>query len=247
MKGTHCHVGGELGTAIFDVDVGVVGDAHHRLFVNGTAVVLASVPNRLAAPVVGLELILAVAAVFACLITFAATIRVPLDGMADPSDATYVPRPEWYFLSLFQLLKYFPGRLEPVATMVIPGAVVTLLALLPFLDRRPERHPGKRRLVMAACGALAVGARRVSDGMFMAAAKALASSSPARDNPKHNLLPPVSALREVAATVALAVALQAQKEGLVSNVSTDQVEQLIRDKVWTPRYVPYLRAAGAAP
>jgi malate dehydrogenase (oxaloacetate-decarboxylating) len=88
-------------------------------------------------------------------------------------------------------------------------------------------------------GALAVGARRVSDGMFMAAAKALARSSPARDNPKHNLLPPVNALREVAATVALAVALQAQKEGLVTDVSTDQVEQRIRAKVWTPRYMPY--------
>jgi malate dehydrogenase (oxaloacetate-decarboxylating) len=96
-------------------------------------------------------------------------------------------------------------------------------------------------------GALAVGARRVSDGMFMAAAKALASSSPARDNPKHNLLPPVSALREVAATVALAVALQAQKEGLVTDVSTDQIEQRIRAKVWTPRYMPYRRATGAAP
>jgi malate dehydrogenase (oxaloacetate-decarboxylating) len=96
-------------------------------------------------------------------------------------------------------------------------------------------------------GALAVGARRVSDGMFMAAAKALANSSPARDNPKHNLLPPVSALREVAMTVALAVALQAQKEGLVTDVSTDQVEQRIRARMWTPRYLPYRRAAGAAP
>jgi malate dehydrogenase (oxaloacetate-decarboxylating) len=94
-------------------------------------------------------------------------------------------------------------------------------------------------------GALAVGARRVSDGMFMAAAKALASSSPARDNPKHNLLPPVSALREVAATVALAVALQAHKEGLVTDMTTDQIEQRIRAKVWTPRYVPYRRAEAA--
>src|SRR5262249_21512715 len=61
------------------------------------------------------------------------------------------------FLSLFPPLKYFPGRLEPVATMVIPGAVVALVALLPFLDRRPERRPAKRRLVMVACGVLAVG------------------------------------------------------------------------------------------
>jgi ubiquinol-cytochrome c reductase cytochrome b subunit len=101
---------------------------------------------------------LAVAAVFACLITLAATVRVPLDGMADPSDATYVPRPEWYFLSLFQMLKYFPGRLEPVATLVIPGVVVTFVALLPFLDRRPERHPARRPLVMLAFGLLAAGA-----------------------------------------------------------------------------------------
>ena len=90
-------------------------------------------------------------------------------------------------------------------------------------------------------GALAVGASRVSDGMFMAAAKALASASPARNNPKHNLLPPVGELREVAVTVALAVALQAHKEGLIGDIRTDQIEQRIRAKMWTPRYVPYRR------
>ena len=81
------------------------------------------------------------AVVFALLLTFALTFRVPLDAIADPSDATYVPRPEWYFLSLFQLLKYFPGPLEPVATIVIPGLVVGGLLLLPFLDRGPEPPP----------------------------------------------------------------------------------------------------------
>ena len=91
-------------------------------------------------------------------------------------------------------------------------------------------------------GALAVGAGRVSDGMFMAAAKALAASSPARDNLKHNLLPPVSALRETAVTVALAVALQAHKEGLAGDIPIEQIEQRIRAKVWTPRYAPYRRA-----
>lgn len=94
-------------------------------------------------------------------------------------------------------------------------------------------------------GALAVGASRVSDGMFMAAAKALASVSPARDNPKHNLLPPVSALRDVSQTVALAVALQAHKEGLARDVPIDQVEARIHAKVWTPRYVPYRRSDRA--
>jgi ubiquinol-cytochrome c reductase cytochrome b subunit len=89
----------------------------------------------------------AIALVFALLLTFALTFRAPLDAIADPSDANYVPRPEWYFLSLFQLLKYFPGPLEPVATIVIPGLLVALLLALPFLDRRGDRHPMKRPIV----------------------------------------------------------------------------------------------------
>jgi ubiquinol-cytochrome c reductase cytochrome b subunit len=89
----------------------------------------------------------AMSAAFALLLTFALGFRVPLDPIADPSDATYVPRPEWYFLSLFQLLKYFPGPLEPIATIVIPGLVVAALLLLPFLDRGPDRHLRKRRTV----------------------------------------------------------------------------------------------------
>lgn len=92
-------------------------------------------------------------------------------------------------------------------------------------------------------GVLAVGASRVTDGMFMAAAKALADASPARNNPRHNLLPPVSALREVAARVALAVAMQARREGNAPDVAIDQIQQRLRAKVWTPHYVP-LTAKG---
>ena len=81
------------------------------------------------------------AAVFASLITLAALVPAPLDEIANPADANYVPRPEWYFLSLFQMLKYFPGPLEPVATMVIPTVVGAFLVLLPFVDRGDGRHP----------------------------------------------------------------------------------------------------------
>jgi malate dehydrogenase (oxaloacetate-decarboxylating) len=95
-------------------------------------------------------------------------------------------------------------------------------------------------------GALAVKAVRVTDSMFMAAAQALASASPARSNASRNLLPPVTALRDVAVSVALAVALQAHKEGLTSGLSTDQIEGLIRGKVWTPHYVPYKRIKNSA-
>jgi hypothetical protein len=92
---------------------------------------------------------IAVAVVFALLLTFAIAFNAPLDAVADPTDATYVPRPEWYFMSLFELLKHFPGPFEPVATIIIPGIVVALLFLLPFLDRRPDRAPASRPLVIA--------------------------------------------------------------------------------------------------
>ena len=99
----------------------------------------------------------AAAAVFALLVTFATLFSPPLDTVADPTDATYVPRPEWYFLSLFQLLKYFPGPLEPLATMVIPGLVVAVLFFLPFLDARADRHPLKRPLVTGGFGLIGLG------------------------------------------------------------------------------------------
>src|SRR5215470_6999583 len=92
---------------------------------------------------------IAVAAVFALLLTFAVAFNAPLDAVADPTDATYIPRPEWYFMSLFELLKHFPGRWEPIATVVIPGLVVGLLFLLPFLDRRFVREPAKRPVVIS--------------------------------------------------------------------------------------------------
>jgi ubiquinol-cytochrome c reductase cytochrome b subunit len=58
-----------------------------------------------------------------------------LDAPADPSSADYPARPEWYFLSLFQMLKMFPGRIEVVGTFVIPSCVAILLASLPLWDR----------------------------------------------------------------------------------------------------------------
>ncbi len=72
-----------------------------------------------------------------------------LEGPADPTDASYIPRPEWYFLGLFQLLKYFPGKWEVVGAMVVPGIVAGFLALLPWIDRGPERRPERRRAVLS--------------------------------------------------------------------------------------------------
>ncbi len=69
-----------------------------------------------------------------------------LEEFADPTDANYNPRPEWYFLFLFQMLKLFPGKLEAVAAVVLPLLALLLLLLIPLLDRGPERHPLRRPL-----------------------------------------------------------------------------------------------------
>ena len=75
---------------------------------------------------------------------------------ADPA-SNFVARPEWYFLFLFQLLKYFEGPLSIIATVLIPGAVATFLFALPFLDRAPTRAPAKRGPVLAGVGTVMVG------------------------------------------------------------------------------------------
>ncbi|MDE3156192.1 MAG: cytochrome b N-terminal domain-containing protein [Acidobacteriota bacterium] len=91
---------------------------------------------------------LLVALVFAGLLSFAVLGHAPLAAKANPADASYVPRPEWYFLSLFQLLHYFKGGLEPVATIGIPTLLVLVLLALPWLDRKHDRDPRKRPAVI---------------------------------------------------------------------------------------------------
>ena len=58
-----------------------------------------------------------------------------LDAPADPSSSDYPARPEWYFLSLFQMLKLFPGDREVIGTIVIPTAIMVLMLLIPLFDR----------------------------------------------------------------------------------------------------------------
>lgn len=94
---------------------------------------------------------------FLILVALAFFVGAPLEAQADPSDSSYTPRPEWYFLFLFQLLKYFPGQLEVVGVFVIPTLAVLLLLALPFLDSSRRRHFTSRPLVTGAAAAFAVG------------------------------------------------------------------------------------------
>ena len=95
--------------------------------------------------------------VFLILVALAYLVGAPLEARADPSDTTYTPRPEWYFLFLFQLLKYFPGQLEVVGVVLIPTLIIILLFFLPVLDRSPRRHFRSRPIVIAVAGLAVVG------------------------------------------------------------------------------------------
>lgn len=88
-------------------------------------------------------------------------------------------------------------------------------------------------------GVLAVSARRVTDGMFEAAARALAETSPSRRDPSGPLLPPVTELRSVARTVAGAVARVARAEGLCEDLTDEQIDARIDRTMWRPMYQPY--------
>ncbi len=82
-------------------------------------------------------------------IILAVVFTVVLEYPADTTDNLYVPKPEWFFMSLYQLLKYFPGKLEIIATAIIPAGGLVVLLILPFIDKNPEKRPGKRPIAMA--------------------------------------------------------------------------------------------------
>jgi cytochrome c2 len=79
-----------------------------------------------------------------------------LGPKVDPTTTTYVPRPEWYFFFLFELLRVIkPAELTPMATIGIPTICMVLLLLLPFYDRNPERRP-ERRPIATTTGILVI-------------------------------------------------------------------------------------------
>jgi ubiquinol-cytochrome c reductase cytochrome b subunit len=95
--------------------------------------------------------------IFLILLGLVIFFGIPSEPRADPTDTAYIPRPEWYFMFLFQLVKYFPGYLEWAGILVVPGLFVLLLLSIPFLSRGRERRPLRRLLAMGILGILVVG------------------------------------------------------------------------------------------
>lgn len=100
--------------------------------------------------------------IFLVLILLATFVGVHDSPKADPSDTSYVPRPEWYFLFLFKFLALYGqipglGKIEWIAAVIIPGLAIGLLTLLPFIDRSPHRYYAKRALPLGIMGIMVWG------------------------------------------------------------------------------------------
>jgi cbb3-type cytochrome oxidase cytochrome c subunit len=103
--------------------------------------------------------------------------------MADPTDTRYIPRPEWYFLFLFETLKLFQGPLEVLGAVVLPNLGIVALFLVPFFDRGPAIRV-RRRTVAITLTALAV------LGWAGLTQRAVATTPASMEDPYAGLRPP---------------------------------------------------------
>ena len=100
--------------------------------------------------------------IFILLIVLATFVGISPEAKADPSDTSYIPRPEWYFLFLFKFLALYGqipllGKIEWIATVAIPGIAIGVLTLLPFIDKSPNRYYGKRILPISIMAIMVTG------------------------------------------------------------------------------------------
>ena len=82
--------------------------------------------------------------IFVLLLLLATFVGIPAEAKADPSDTSYIPRPEWYFLFLFKFLALYGqlpliGKIEWLATVLVPTIALGVLTLIPFIEKSPHR------------------------------------------------------------------------------------------------------------
>jgi ubiquinol-cytochrome c reductase cytochrome b subunit len=142
---------------------------------------------------------------------------VAIGPPANPADAQYVPRPEWYYLPIFQWLKYWHGAGSIVGVLLIPLVVVLAVLAVPFLDRSVERRPWKRPAAMGSYAfilfaLMGLGLRsQYSDRHDAGVSQQLAKQQAEETEYMHKLFEPeLSSATLAAANVALADPLAAK-------------------------------------
>ena len=97
------------------------------------------------------------AATVLLLVLLALAFGAPLEAPADPTDTSYIPRPEWYFLPIYQLLKLVPGSFEAVIAVGVPTVLLIVLLGLPFFDRNSTRNLLHRPVALVSLAVLLAG------------------------------------------------------------------------------------------
>lgn len=100
-------------------------------------------------------LVAAAGALALCVV--AALVTSQDTGPANPAAGNFVPRPEWYFLSHYEILKMLPGNMQVIGTFVLPNILLAVLMAVPFLDRGPDRHWRKRKFWVTAGALVSLG------------------------------------------------------------------------------------------
>ncbi|HEY0614482.1 MAG TPA: cytochrome b N-terminal domain-containing protein [Candidatus Elarobacter sp.] len=108
-------------------------------------------------------------AMFVIIVVLAVFAPAPFDAKADPNNTEFVPYPAWYFLALYALLDVvgkFPPAIVQIstlfATIIMPGLLVALLIVLPFIDRNPSRRPSRRPWILGLTALTLIGAIALS-------------------------------------------------------------------------------------
>jgi ubiquinol-cytochrome c reductase cytochrome b subunit len=100
--------------------------------------------------------------------------------LGDPADplnkAHYTPEPAWYFFGVYQLLKYFPGKLDVLAMVGLPLVGILVLLFLPWIDRNPSRNPKKRPIALGMAAVIVIGLGILTYQGMSSVPKALAST-----------------------------------------------------------------------
>lgn len=114
---------------------------------------------------------------------FANFAQLGLGSMADPTDTRYIPRPEWYFLFLFETLKLFEGPLEVLGAVVLPNLAIVALFLVPFFDRGRAIRVRQRTVAIALTVFAVVGWAGLTQ-------RAVATTPASMEDPDAGLRPP---------------------------------------------------------
>ena len=158
-------------------------------------------------------------------------LGAPLEEIADPATTTYVPRPEWFFYFLYELLWWFPGPWTVIAAFWIPALGFILLLALPFFDRGPARNPLRRPVASSAAVAV------LAVVLFLTYKGATAPAPPGRAAaPVAELGPELLEGRQVYAAQGCAACHKIGAEGGVAGPDLSTIGNT-RDAEWLERLI----------